>query len=60
VPVAAGLNPAAVAAKSTITDRRKTLNAYASKTADASAAEILKAMAGQGWIKLSDKGEVVP
>ena len=60
VPVAAGLNPAAVAAKSTITDRRKTLNAYASKTADASAAEILKVMASQGWIKLSDKGEVVP
>ena len=60
VPVAAGLNPAAVAAKSTITDRRKTLNAYASQTADASAAEILKAMAGQGWIKLSDKGEVIP
>jgi hypothetical protein len=60
VPVAAGLNPAAVAAKSTITDRRKTLNAYASKTADASAAEILKAMAGQGWIKLNDKGDVIP
>jgi hypothetical protein len=60
VPAAAGLNPAAVAAKSTITDRRKTLNAYASKTADASAGEILKAMAGQGWIKLNDKGEVVP
>jgi hypothetical protein len=60
VPAAAGLNPAAVAAKSTITDRRKTLNAYASKTADASAAEILKAMAGQGWIKLNDKGDVIP
>jgi Domain of unknown function (DUF4410) len=59
-PVAAGLNPAAVAAKSTVTDRRKTLNAYASKTADASAGEILKAMAGQGWIKLNDKGEVIP
>jgi hypothetical protein len=59
VPVAAGLNPAAVAAKSTITDRRKTLNAYASKTADAAAAEILKAMAGQGWIKLNDKGDVI-
>jgi hypothetical protein len=59
VPVAAGLNPAAVAAKSTIADRKKTLNAYASKTADASAAEILKAMASQGWIKLNDKGEVI-
>jgi hypothetical protein len=54
------MNPAAVAAKSTITDRKKTLNAYASKTADASAGEILKAMAGQGWIKLNDKGEVIP
>jgi hypothetical protein len=60
VPAAAGLNPAAVAAKSTITDRRKTLYAYASKTADASAAEILKAMAGQGWIKLNDKGDITP
>ncbi|MFL6302352.1 MAG: DUF4410 domain-containing protein [Candidatus Sulfotelmatobacter sp.] len=59
VPVAAGLNPEAVAAKSTIADRKKTLNAYASKTADASAAEILKAMASQGWIKLNDKGEVI-
>jgi hypothetical protein len=60
VPVAAGLNPAAVAAKSTTTDRRKTLYAYASKTADASAAEILKAMVGQGWIKLNDEGDVTP
>ncbi len=60
VPAAAGLNPAAVAAKSTIADRRKTLNAYASRTADASAAEILKAMASQGWIKLNDKGDVIP
>jgi hypothetical protein len=59
VPVAAGLNPAAVAAKSTIADRKKTLNAYASKTADASAVEILKAMASQGWVKLNDKGEVI-
>lgn len=59
-PAAAGLNPAAVAAKSTIADRKKTLNAYASQTADASATEIMKAMAGQGWIKLSDKGEVIP
>jgi hypothetical protein len=59
-PAAAGLNPAAVAAKSTIGDRKKTLNAYASQTADASATEIMKAMAGQGWIKLNDKGEVIP
>jgi hypothetical protein len=59
VPAAAGMNPAAVAAKSTITDRKKTLNAYVSKTADVTAAEILKAMAGQGWIKLNDKGDVI-
>ena len=60
VPVAAGLNPAAAAAKSTIGDRKKTLYAYASKTADASANEIMKAMASQGWIKLDDKGNVIP
>jgi hypothetical protein len=58
VPVAAGLDPAAVVAKSTVMDRRKTLNAYASKTADASAKQILKSMAAQGWIKTNDKGEV--
>jgi len=58
VPVAAGLNPAAVAAKSTITDRKKTVNAYASKTADAAAKEIFKSMAAQGWIKTNDKGEL--
>jgi Domain of unknown function (DUF4410) len=58
VPVAAGLDPAAVAAKSAITDRKKTLNAYASQTADATAKQILKSMAAQGWVKLNDKGEV--
>ena len=58
LPVVAGLNPAVAAAKSTVTDRRKTLNAYASKTADATAKEILKSMAAQGWIKINDKGEV--
>jgi hypothetical protein len=56
--VAAGLNPAAAVTKSTITDRKKTLNAYASKTADATAKEILKSMAAQGWIKTNDKGEL--
>lgn len=60
VPVAAGLNPAGAATKSVVTDRRKTLNHYVSKTADASAKEIVKLMADQGWIKLNDKGEVVP
>jgi hypothetical protein len=59
VPVAAGMNPAAVAVKSKVTDRKKTLDAYAAKTADATAAEITKQMAKQGWIKLNDKGEVV-
>jgi hypothetical protein len=58
LPVAAGLNPAAAVTKSTITDRRKTLNAYASKTADATAKEIFKSMAAQGWIKTNDKGEL--
>lgn len=58
LPVVAGLNPAVAATKSTVTDRRKTLNAYASKTADATAKEILKSMAAQGWIKVNDKGEV--
>jgi hypothetical protein len=58
VPVAVGMNPATAVAKSTITDRRKTLNAYASKTADATAKEILKAMAAQGWVKTNDKGEL--
>jgi hypothetical protein len=58
VPAAAGMNPAAAVAKSTVTDRRKTLNAYASETADATAKEILKSMAAQGWIKTNDKGQV--
>ncbi|HTZ57661.1 MAG TPA: DUF4410 domain-containing protein, partial [Acidobacteriaceae bacterium] len=56
LPAAAGLNPAAAVAKSTITDRKKTLDAYASKTADATAREIYKSMAAQGWIKTNDKG----
>jgi hypothetical protein len=43
-----------------VTDRRKTLNSYVSKTADASPKEITELMAPQGWIKLDDKGEVVP
>jgi Domain of unknown function (DUF4410) len=59
VPIVAGLNPAAAVAKSTVGDRRKTVNAYASKTADATAKEIIKTMAAQGWIKTNDKGEVV-
>jgi hypothetical protein len=58
LPVVAGLNPAVAATKSTVTDRKKTLNAYATKTADATAKEIFKSMAAQGWIKTNDKGEV--
>ena len=59
LPVAAGMNPAGAVAKSTIADRKKTLNAYASSTADATAKEILKSMATQGWVKTNDKGEIV-
>ena len=55
----AALNPAAAVAKSTVGDRRKTVNAYASKTADATAKEIIKSMAAQGWVQTNDKGEVV-
>ena len=57
VPVVAGLNPALAATKSAVTDRRKTLNAYTSKTADAAAKEIFKSKAVQGWIKTNVKGE---
>jgi hypothetical protein len=59
VPAAAGVNPAAIAAKSTIGDRRQTIEAYASKTANAMAEEIMKTMAKQGWVKVNDKGEVM-
>jgi hypothetical protein len=59
IPVAAGLNPAAAVAKSTVGDRKKNVNAYASKTADATAKEIIKAMAAQGWVKTNDKGQLV-
>jgi hypothetical protein len=59
VPAAAGVNPAAIAAKSTIGDRRQTIEAYASKTANAMAEEIMKTMAKQGWVKVNDKGEVI-
>lgn len=50
VSTAAGLNPAVAATKSTVTDRKKTVDAYASKTADAAARQIRGAMAGLGWI----------
>ena len=58
-PAAAGMDPAAVAVKAKVSDRKKTLQAYAAKTADAMAEQIAKDMAKQGWIKLNDKGEVV-
>ena len=60
LPVAAGLDPAAVAVKSKVADRKKTLEAYVAKTADAMAEEITKQMAKQGWVKLDDKGKIVP
>ena len=60
LPAAAGLDPAAIAVKSKVTDREKTLDAYVAKTADAMAEEITKQMAKQGWVKLDDKGKVVP
>ncbi len=57
-PLAAGMNPAAVAVKSTVGDRRKNLNSYASKSADAAAKEITKVIRQQDWIKVNDKEEV--
>jgi Domain of unknown function (DUF4410) len=57
-PAAAGMNPAAAAGRATITDRKKNVSAYASKTADAAAKQIESVMAGLGWIKLDDKGKV--
>jgi hypothetical protein len=56
---AVGVNPAAAVAKSTVTDRRKTIESLAKNTAGATAKEITKAMAAQGWIKLNDKGDVL-
>jgi len=56
VPVAAGVDPAAAAAKSKISDRKKTVSAYAAKTADAAAKQITSTMAGLGWIKADSKG----
>jgi len=50
VSTAAGLNPAVAATKSTVTDRKKTVDAYASKTADAAAKQIRGTMAGMGWV----------
>lgn len=50
VTAAAGLNPAVAAGKSTITDRKKTVDAYAAKTADAAATQIQQAMIGLGWV----------
>jgi hypothetical protein len=58
VTTAAGLNPAVAAGKSTITDRKKTATAYASKTGDAAAKQISGAMAGLGWIDPEGKTKV--
>lgn len=57
MPAAAGVDPAAVAVKAKVGDRKKTLQAYASKTAVVMAQEIMQQMAKQGWITLNDKGE---
>jgi Domain of unknown function (DUF4410) len=59
VTAAAGVDPAAAAARSTVGDRKKTVDAYASKTADATASQITAAMAKLGWVKLDNKGKVV-
>jgi hypothetical protein len=59
VPIVAGLNPAAVAAKSTVGDRKRNMNDYLSKSADAAANEIIQAMAKQGWVKTDSKGKIV-
>src|SRR5580704_6432438 len=50
VPVAAGANPAAAAAKATVGDRKKNVAAYAQKTADAIAKQVSDQMAALGWI----------
>lgn len=55
IPIAAGLNPASAAMKSTVGDRRKNVDTYASKTADAAAQQIVTAMTQQGWIKPNGK-----
>jgi Domain of unknown function (DUF4410) len=59
VPVAAGLNPAVAASKATVSDRKKTVSAYSSHTADAAAKQITGAMAGLGWVKVDEKGKVI-
>lgn len=50
-PIAAGANPAAVAAKATVGDRKKNVAAYAQKTADAIAKQLTDQMTGLGWIQ---------
>jgi len=55
VPAAAGMNPAGAATKSVVTDRKKTVGAYSSRTADAVAKQIATVMAEQGWIKADAK-----
>jgi len=59
VPMAVGMNPAAAAGRATISDRKKTIDAYSSKTGDAAAKAIISMMARQGWVKVDDKGNVV-
>jgi hypothetical protein len=49
-PMAAGLNPAAAAAKATVGDRKKNVHAYATNTADAIAKQLTAEMASAGWL----------
>jgi len=58
LPVAAGMNPAVAAGRATVTDRKKTVDEYSSRTGDAVAKTITTEMAGQGWVMLDDKGNM--
>ena len=51
----AGVNPAAVAARATVGDRRKNVAAYSQQTADAISKQLMQSMAGMGWIAAKSK-----
>jgi hypothetical protein len=55
VPAAAGMSPAGAVTKSKVTDRKKTVGEYSSRTADAVAKQIASVMVEQGWIKAGTK-----
>jgi hypothetical protein len=50
-PMAAGVSPAAAAAKATVGDRKKNVAAYAQQTADAIAKQLTDQMTGLGWVQ---------